>query len=155
MFLIAFEERMFEFTSTIANDTVATTATLSSTSSSITSSTSKPSNLTHHVSTSHTGAIAGGVVGGAIVLALLAITVWFCAFRKRKERAVMPREVFDADPTGPIEKDGKIHKQELNEVPGPMAGNIGYSEMAVPEVSSSAKDNNFKSARMSPVAELA
>jgi hypothetical protein len=125
----------------VANDTVVTTATPSSTTLTVSS---QPPNSTSG-STSSTGAIAGGVVGGVIGLTLVVLAIWFFGFRRRKDRAITSAKTSNS--AGPV---ATAPDQEVNEIPGPMAGNFGYSEMAAPEVS----PGNFRSTRMSPT-ELA
>jgi hypothetical protein len=95
--------------------------------------------------------IAGGVVGGVILLALIVLGIWFFRFRRRNDRTVTPAQICEA--AGPNFRDAHVREQDLNEMPGQLAGNPGYSEMAVPEVLP-AKEGNLKPARISP-AELA
>lgn len=128
----------------MANDIFAITATSSST-----SSTSQPSIPTHS-STSKTGAIAGGVVGGVAILTLIALAIWFFGFRRRNNRAITLAETSYI--ASPAEKDGTPRNPELNEIPGQMAGNFGLSEVAATELSL-AKERNFKPAIIPP-AEL-
>ena len=128
----------------MANDIVVITATSSST-----TSTSQPSIPTHS-STSKTGPIAGGVVGGVAILTLIALAIWFFGFRRRNNRVITPAETFYTE--GPAEKDGTPRNPELNEIPGQMAGNFGLSEVAATEASL-AKESDFKPATIPP-AEL-
>ncbi|KAK2463070.1 hypothetical protein APHAL10511_004725 [Amanita phalloides] len=59
-----------------------TTPTVASTASSGSKSTSRPSSSSHSSSSNHAGAIAGGVIGGIVFLALVAATLlWFFKFR--------------------------------------------------------------------------
>lgn len=133
----------------MADYIVAITATTSS-STSFTSPTSQPA-ITTHSSTSKTGAIAGGVVGGVVVLTLIALAIWFFGFKRQKNRAVAPTETYYA--TGPAEKDGTPRDPERYEIPGQMAGNFGRSEVAATDISPG-KQSNFKSTAIRP-AELA
>lgn len=130
-------------TNAIAVTSSLTTVTTSSTSQ---STTDQPKNSTSR-STSHTGAIAGGVVAGVVGLALIILAIWFFGCRKKKDRAFIPTQTSDA--AGPVTKETPGRDPETNELPGPMAGNFGYGEMAAPD-EPPAKDINFKSARMSP-----
>lgn len=50
---------------------------------------------------SHTGAIAGGVVGGVAIVAVISIAYWLCRRRSKRRQAVLTA------PMPPFEKDGR------------------------------------------------
>jgi len=53
------------------------------------------------------GAIAGGIVGGILVLSALAAGVWFYLRRKRNRRQPLVRQAYEPDSCSRYEADGK------------------------------------------------